>query len=98
MNNNDSGKFRSSLALADPPAGLSNYAQALWYAGKGEWDQAHQIVQDIEDSTAAHIHAYLHRQEGDLSNARYWYARAGTRFPQLTLEEEWDALVVQYVK
>lgn len=96
MNNNTTGEFRSSLASANPPAGLTAYALALWYAGKGDWDNAHQIVQDMDDSKAAHIHAYLHRQEGDFSNARYWYTRAGTRFPQTTLEEEWNDLVIQY--
>ena len=43
-----------------------------------QWDAAHEIVQQHEgDSTAAWIHAVLHKIEGDESNSRYWYSRAG---------------------
>ena len=51
---------------------------ALWWAAKGNWDEAHKIVQDEETADAAWVHAYLHRVEGDLGNAGYWYRRAGT--------------------
>ena len=58
---------------AGPDAPLA----ALWWAAKGEWDKAHEIVQDEDDADAAWVHAYLHRVEGDLGNAGYWYRRAG---------------------
>jgi hypothetical protein len=85
--------FISSLTLEKPPAGLSVHAEALWFAGKGDWDKAHDLIQDVDDKQAAQIHAFLHRQEGDLSNARYWYAKAESHMPDLSLEEEWDSLV-----
>ena len=93
MKNISLGDFEKSLASHEPPAGLSLTATALWWAGKAEWNKAHTIVQDLSDSHAEHIHGFLHRQEGDLSNARYWYSRAGANFPKISLEEEWKELV-----
>jgi hypothetical protein len=88
-----SAGFISSLSSENPPADLSIHAKALWFAGKGDWNKAHDLIQDINDKQAAQIHAFLHRQEGDLSNASYWYAKAESHFPTLSLEEEWDSLV-----
>jgi hypothetical protein len=85
--------FISSLSLDEPPAGLSVYEKALWFAGKGDWEKAHDLIQEVDDKQAARIHAYLHRQEGDLSNSRYWYAKAETHMPEQSLEEEWESLV-----
>ena len=61
----------------EPPAGLDSSILALWLAKKGRWDASHDVAQDIHDSDGSWIHAYLHRVEGDLGNARYWYNRAG---------------------
>jgi len=65
-----------------------DYIQVLNLAKEGEWDKAHQLVQSYSDEWSCLIHAYLHRVEGDLSNAKYWYKRAGTNMPNNTLEEE----------
>ncbi|MBS1788566.1 MAG: hypothetical protein JST85_12630 [Acidobacteria bacterium] len=90
--------FEASLTGAAPPVGLSAYLHALWHDGAGDWDQAHKIVQDIETEQASAIHAYLHRKEGDESNARYWYGRAGRSFPVgKTLDDEWKALVSEFL-
>ena len=89
--------FKATFSSTTPPMDLSPYAKALWYAGKGDWNKSHEIVQDIEDRDAARIHAFLHRQEGDVSNARYWYNRAGTQMPDISLDKEWDALVLKYI-
>jgi hypothetical protein len=86
-------QLKESLAQNDPPAGLSIYLQALWYDGKNDWQRSHAIIQDIEDPKAAWIHAYLHRKEGDIGNADYWYRRAGRKRPVMTLQEEWEDLV-----
>ena len=76
-------EFRASLASRDePPAGLSAPLRALWLDGKGDWAAAHGTVDDLETTTAARVHAYIHRKEGDLDNARYWYRRAGRPFPR----------------
>ena len=85
--------FNQSLQAETPPASLSAYAKALWYDGKGEWDKAHNIIQETEDKTASWIHAYLHRKEGDTGNADYWYHRAGRKRPAVSLQEEWQSIV-----
>ena len=85
--------FRATLADSAPASGLKPPLAALWWAAKGDWDQAHKIVQDESDADAAWVHAYLHRAEGDLGNARYWYARAGRSPASGRGETEWDAIV-----
>jgi hypothetical protein len=55
----------------------------------------HNIAQEIDTAEGAWVHAYLHRKEGDESNARYWYSRAGKGFPKISLKEEWKELVVR---
>ncbi|MFN0112278.1 MAG: hypothetical protein ACKVZH_25735 [Blastocatellia bacterium] len=86
--------FEASLAEAEPPAGLSPCLNSLWHDRAGDWDKAHDILQDIETEDASAIHAYLHRKEGDEGNARYWYGRAKRSFPTgKTLDEEWKCLV-----
>ncbi len=72
--------------------------KALWWDGNGEWDKAHDQVDDLEGKSAARIHAYLHRKEGDLWNADYWYRRAGESRPAISLEEEWKSLLERYLE
>jgi hypothetical protein len=86
-------EFKSSLTQPSPPAGINRPLQALWEEAKGDWDTAHRIAQSISDATGAWIHAYLHRREGDLSNAGYWYSCAGKTRPNLSLAEEWEQIV-----
>lgn len=85
-------ELRTSLSGDAPPAGLSLAVQALWWAAKGDWDQAHKLAQQDEGTTGAWVHAHLHRIEGDLENAGYWYARARRPRDPGTLEAEWDAI------
>lgn len=84
-------QFRKSLASPSPPDG-DDILVALWYDARGDWHKAHEIVQDLETREATWIHAYLHRKEGDLSNAQYWYSRAGQSLPQGSLEQEWEMI------
>jgi hypothetical protein len=64
--------------------------KALWHDARGDWEAAHEAAQAIEDETGAWVHAYLHRKEGDASNAAYWYRRAGRDVVRgVALEEEW---------
>lgn len=76
------------------PAGLGGALEALWLARAGQWDRAHDCCQNISGSAGSWIHAHLHRQEGDLGNAAYWYARAGKPTPPaaITIEQEWRAI------
>ena len=84
--------FKETLSDSHPPPSLSIYATALWYDAKGDWDKAHQLIQDLTDKNAAWIHAYLHRKEGDTWNADYWYHRAGRKRPATSLTEEWEEI------
>ncbi|MBL0715538.1 MAG: hypothetical protein JJV98_17755 [Desulfosarcina sp.] len=84
---------QSMAANADPPAGFRQTLQSLWWDKKGDWDRAHAIAQEIPTVPGSAVHAYLHREEGVLWNADYWYRRAGRPRPDMALEEEWQALV-----
>ena len=86
-------EFRQSLAGAAPPAGLSDVLKALWHDGHGDWDAAHQVAQDVPDPDGAWVHAYLHRKEGDLGNAGYWYGQAGQPVAKDSLEADWERIV-----
>jgi hypothetical protein len=90
--------FRSTLAGAAPPKDVGPALQALWWLAKDDWQQAHKVVQAHEDDANCNwVHAHLHRQEGDLSNARGWYQRAGRAMPSGPLKEEWDALAAGFL-
>lgn len=66
--------------------------RSLFLDRTGDWDGAHSIAQSIPSRDGSLVHAYLHREEGDLGNAGYWYSRAGTSAPQVSLDSEWDTL------
>ena len=85
--------FRASLSDTTQAPGLEPPLAALWWAAKGQWDDAHKIVQDEDTKDAAWVHAYLHRVEGDLGNAGYWYRRAGQPVAKDSLETEWERIV-----
>jgi hypothetical protein len=82
-------QFKQSASAAQPPQPLAPALEALWWAAKGDWDKAHKIVMDDEGREAAWVHAYLHRVEGDLPNAGYWYRTAGKPVATGALEAEW---------
>jgi hypothetical protein len=90
-------QFKSTLAQQHPPPTLPSILQALWHDGKHNWDKAHDIAQDIPTSEGSLVHAYLHRKEEDVSNARYWYSKAGRKMPACSLEEEWENLVKEFL-
>lgn len=91
--------FEDFLAMTEegkqPPEDLGPELRALWLTKRDRWDDAHDVVNDLPSSMGSWIHAHLHRIEGDLGNAGYWYARAGK--PAIRsrdgLEEEWKELV-----
>jgi hypothetical protein len=85
--------FKASLKKDTPPQGLSPLLKALWYDGKNDWDNSHNIAQDIHSNEGSWIHAYLHRKEGDSGNAAYWYRKAGRPVPAISLENEWETIV-----
>ncbi len=86
-------EFKASLRNSTPPEGIVKLLAAMWCEAKGDWHRAHNIAQDVETADGSWIHAYLHRVEGDESNARYWYSCAGRKFSKLSLKEEWEEIV-----
>ena len=89
----DYQQFAESVAAAAMPSGLNVYLQSLWYDAKDDWHKAHALVDHLNDETACWVHAYLHRKEGDIGNADYWYRRAGKQRPSVSLQQEWETIV-----
>jgi hypothetical protein len=85
-------KFKASLSEPEPPAGLSPALAALWWDAKDNWGKAHKIVMDEGGADCAWVHAYLHRREGDIENAGYWYGQAGRPATSGALPDEWAAI------
>ncbi len=77
------------------PQNLSIELRSLWLQQAGDWDAAHRLCHKIPDPAGAWIQAYLHRVEGDLSNAQHWYQRAGKQMPDYTLQKEWLEIVTE---
>ena len=84
--------FRATMASSTPPPDLPGALLALWHDARGDWDMAHRVAQDVDDASGAWVHAYLHRKEGDESNAAYWYRRAGKPIARGSLDEEWTEI------
>lgn len=91
-------EFKASLTSNTPPAGLGQELQALWYEGKDNWHEAHELAQVANSPGNCLIHAYLHRVEGDNWNANYWYQRAGRKMPMVPLKQEWEQLVQEFLQ
>ena len=88
----DLAQFRALTRKKAPPADLAPALQGLLWDAKGDWDKAHECAQAQEDRQGDWVHAYLHRKEGDLANAGYWYRRAKQPVPKVSLDEEWEAI------
>jgi hypothetical protein len=85
-------EFERTLSKSQPPTALAPALAALWWAGKDKWDKAHAIVMDDDGKDCAWVHAYLHRVEGDLENAGYWYRQAGKPAASGALEAEYEVI------
>jgi len=95
----DFEEYRTSLVATEPPPHLNLGLQALWWDAKGDWERAHDCVQSSEnDATSAWVHAYLHRKEGDLSNAAYWYRRGSQPVASGAFDAEWSAIAASLLK
>jgi hypothetical protein len=84
-------QFKATLSSTTPPA-VAPLLVALWHDARGDWEQAHRVAQEIDDRNGAWVHAYLHRKEGDLGNAAYWYERAQQPTATDALDAEWERI------
>lgn len=91
-------EFRKSLNAPEPHPSLSLPLAGLWWDARGDWTRAHECAQQVEDAAGAWVHAYLHRKEGDQSNAAYWYGRAGKPFCRESLDAEWLQIAQELLK
>ena len=87
-------EFLLTIENDELPSNLPVYIQALWYDAKNDWNKAHSLIDSLDDRNSFLVHAYLHRKEGDIGNANYWYSRANTSLPQLSLQEEWKKITM----
>ena len=85
-------RVRATGSGTEPPGGLSPALKALWHLARGEWDAAHGCAQNRNDRDGAWVHAHVHRVEGDLANANYWYRRAERPPSEASLDDEWEAI------
>ena len=85
-------ELKASTRGGVAPTAAGKPLQALWHDANGEWEKAHACVQSEASREAAWVHAYLHRKEGDVSNAAYWYSRAGREAPGVSIDEEWESI------
>jgi hypothetical protein len=90
-------EFKVTLKSEQPPK-LVPTLVALWHDARGDWDGAHHVVQDIAGVDAAWVHAYLHRKQGDLANARYWYKQAEQPESTESLTAEWDHIAAALLR
>lgn len=89
----DVNEFKKTLDQPEPPAGTEGPLAALWHAAKGEWHKAHALIQHDDSKEAAHVHAHLHRIEGDQDNADYWYRQANEPVAEMPIDQEWSSIV-----
>ena len=85
-------ELKASIEDGAAPASVSKPMLALWHDARGEWEKAHECAQSDSSKEAALVHAYLHRKEGDNSNAAYWYSRAGRTVSSVPLDQEWSSI------
>ena len=83
--------FKLTLSAAAPPS-VSPALLALWHDARGDWEAAHGVAQGVDGADGAWVHAYLHRKEGDLGNATYWYDRAKQPIATDPLAVEWERI------
>ena len=86
-------ELEHTTSAAQPPAGLPTLLEAMWWEARGNWERAHQVAQDVATPDGAWVHAYLHRAEGDATNAGYWYRQAKRAECKTSLKQEWEAIV-----
>ena len=85
--------FKASTKKNKPPTDISPCLEAMWYQAKGNWEEAHSLAQSEKSPAGSWVHAFLHRVEGDLGNAAYWYCLADRSVCTSRLDDEWEEIV-----
>ena len=85
--------FKASTKKNKPPKGISLSLEAMWYQAKGNWEEAHRLAQSEKSPAGSWVHAFLHRVEGELGNAAYWYRLADRPVCTSSLDDEWEEIV-----
>jgi len=88
-------EFILAIENNEPPSNQPLYIQSLWWDAKGDWNKAHSLIDSLNDKNSCLVHAYLHRKEGDIWNADYWYRRANAQRPSVSLDEEWKNITMK---
>jgi hypothetical protein len=88
-------EFLLTIETDELPSNQPLYIQALWWDAKSDWNKAHALIDSLDDKNSCRVHAYLHRKEGDISNADYWYNRARAQRPAVNLQEEWKSIAME---
>lgn len=91
-------EFLGWKAAGSVPDDIPPLLQALLLDAAGDWDNAHRIAQEDGSQDGSWVHAYLHRIEGDLGNASYWYRSAGKTLPEMSMEEEWEYIAMALIE
>jgi hypothetical protein len=89
-------QFDASLAEDQPPQNLGLELTSLWWISKSNWQRAHDLIDNAPGPDAAWLHAHLHRIEGDLPNANYWYQRSGRDRPTDGISQERERLLAYF--
>ncbi len=91
-------ELRQTIADDAPPGGLPLLVEAMWWEAHGDWHRAHRMVDELTTPEGAWVHAYIHRSEGDLGNAGYWYRQAARPVCRVSLSEEWVEIVEELLR
>ena len=91
-------EFLGWKAAGSIPDDIPSLLQSLLLDAAGDWDSAHRIAQGESSPDGSWVHAYLHRVEGDLGNASYWYRNAGKNLPEMSMEEEWEYIAMALIE
>ena len=86
---------KASVGKEELPNEISSPIEVICYRGKGNWEEAQRLVQSDNSPNGSWVHAYLHRVEGDLGNAAYWYRMADEAVCNSGLDEEWVEIVAE---
>lgn len=85
-------EFLRQLQSTDMPTQTNPSFMALWHLYRRDLDEAHELIQHLDQALPCLIHGFIHKTEGDHGNASYWYRRGGLSKNNMEYDEEWLTL------